>query len=1554
MMVRTIQHPGVQIQESEIGSYSSTVIMNNAYIMGFTDRGPIYDYSYVTTTREFTKIYGEPQTEAEKYLFLAVQSVLQNGGTPIVARMPYDNKQCKAYKALKMKWSDKTDLIAPKKDTDLATPVVPLDELTRELDQNKSFREIFSDANVSLGGKPVSGEIDSLTIPQAAMLLSPYKTGDEYSNGEIYPELKGFEDLKINGVYPSALHVDQAAVSSIIDSFSKDKGDQTMNVYKYDEGYNVIKYYGIGDIDNAMASKSTSGVSMYKPIIKVNYKGKDEDSKVIDKSFFVDLLESHAPGDELYARPIYGFDSIPLDSFMKLSGAYSDAVNSADVSGSISGDISGSISGDTSGAISGDISTIKRIFNLKWSSEITKSAALSISGYADIKFLLEKLGPTRGDWTTAETFEEISLSDEQTEAVVASIVDSKPIGFYDLTSTEKYIINPVAIVNVTADEAKEANEARCVVYNASNIWDKFGSLFKAAYFEAADLRAENIDDKFMNVFHGEKITMSNNADNGWTFIGLQVGSEKGPKSSIHIDSLLPVFSHTYNFWKTTPNGTVTRELLTPSDIKLTDGKDANSSCKLIGFINCDVETPAVDGSVMISDLDASFAAKLGYKNPSKSKESFPVWSASYAVRTSDTSQSSYLYDPQNDEITSGMLSSILENPPSAEISDDNAYLYINCDFAGQKDFFFNTTKKSGYGKYSESVNSQWKGSGNVSFTKYWEVSYTYALADVPIKNVDDAMIVENEQLVWLRTIYNDVRLLNLDKDNYTLLEAKLLNTPEMGFKYGLYLDSENCEISNEQFDDLVTVNQFKAVDRSVDKYGQDIDDANFIIVDKQKTVVQGTGGNVGYFTVIVDPFDALKAQRTLVNPTESAGEDPSRRTIGGASFEFEHTDANIHRLDYWAYESADSWNKIYEDLLDSMDCLQRVRNADGIYIGEANPVDGKQNIMDSWSIPLTGTYYQDSISRQLMRKFPAIPMADITSEDFENPDYVPSIIDHNFATHILVAVCKTTIDPSNGRIVVNLVETFFGSLFDERDPQNGRSLFIGDIINGDNGSDYIQFFRNDYVSAGDKGAYDPPEYRRTDVNQIFIKDSEALRNAATLRGIDYEDYGCDALDPDVKAKNEADYYNDLHKYHIWEIDKKEVCIYNLHWEANLTSFSKKESQKVIANTTGLYSVNDGTTVNVANNFLIDMDRCIKFIKNIDAIPLHFVCDAGLSTIGQFCDNVVWNPKKKTVVDEELDERGRKTGVKKYEQTGGWITQPFDPDNDPDSEDRFITGYEDIATWRKIVEKLASIAQDIRRDCFVIVDAPRQLTLDGAAPKIRRTKFTNNFDKTIGKALRYITGFNSSYVAGYYNWLRTTDQYTGRSIWIPPTSKIIGNYCFLNISNLPWLAPAGLTYGLISGCHAVSHNPDPQEEDQIYMKSWNYIKQYPLEGLVVEGQRTLLGKQSNFERINVRLLFLDLERYAYNVSRTFKYQVNNAYTREQFVATLKPKFEDYTLRGGIYQYYIKVDETNNTPETIDANELRGDIFIKPARLIEFILLNFTATSTAFDFSELQLG
>lgn len=1504
-MVRTIQHPGVEIQETEIGSYRSTVVMNNAYIMGYADRGPIYDYSWITTTKEFTKIYGEPQTEAEKYLFIAVQSVLQNGGTPIVARMPYDNKQCKAYKAMKLTWAD----VNPAVNTRLESPLVPLDEVAARVDSFRNFDEILTTESVTKGGKNITQDyVNSLTVDQLLMQLNPYEKGSELSNGKLYDKFD--EGFKLNGVYPSGLGVDQAAVTSMLQSVKKDQQQVNRIFYKYDEGCNIVQYQDLsGAFKNGFADSNDEWLQLSDRYLSANYINKDG----VNTSVLINIFDT-CPfgGEDIDGVQCFNRSNIPANIVRELSAIFKNSAFSETTRGdSYSYDFM-RLYPESDVNLNCKLTLVSSVYN----SEQNKFDYTDCWDYDALSSFLDKAEYEKKNPTTDKFM------------YAFAIKAGNPVAYIADTDVSSYLVRPSIIFN---DE----------LYDGYSLYENLPASITGYVKVKAD--EEVLEPGQLEQIYGQDFT----ATGDFTVNGLlqanAIDSEEPSEDStiisktFEINPLIPVYSNTYNGYivkfeyepelGTVSSAIISNDFVSYANLSAAAAADPNAEYKLIGFINGDDDVPAISGMIKLSAIANSGQLYGTFTGD----EEFPVVSLANADRNGRI--------PRLEE----ELKTVVGETTLGGKNDQ-----------GEEKHFTVYEKVRGDYEYSEfnyDIN-KFLFKGDVEVADFGlKVAYTTSLLGKPVISLTDNDYLNNEQLVWLRTIYNNPYFLRMSDENYTALEAELLTTPEMGFKYGLYLDSEDCEISNNQYDDLVTVNQFTAVDRAIDKYGQDIDDANFVIVDKQKTVVQGVGGNIGYFTVVIDPFDALKVQRLLVNPEEK---NAASRMIKDKEFEFKHTAANQHRLDYWAYESADAWNKIYDDLLDSMDCLQRVRNADGIYIGEPNPITGeKPNILDSWSIPLTGGYYDESISKILMKKFPGISMASISADDFLDGEKQPSIIDHNYATHVTVAVCKTTIDPSNGKIVVNLVETFFGSLFNEKNAQNGRSLFIGDIINAN--SDFIEFYRNDYVSSGDKGAYDPPEYRRTEVNQIFIRDTDELKNAAQLRGIDYEDYGCDALDPAVKAENEKQYYEDLEKFHIYAIDKKEVCIYNLHWEANLTSFSKKESQKIIANTTGLYSVADGKTVNIANNFLIDMDRCIKFIKNIDDIPLHFICDAGLSTIAQFCDNVVFNPRKKSVVGEQRDPvTGKKNGVKIYETTGGWITQPFDPDNDPDGDDRYITGYEDVATWRKVVEKITEIAGEIRKDCFAIIDAPRQLTLDGAAPKIRRSKYTNNFDKTIGRALRYISGINSSYVAGYYNWLRTTDQYSGKSIWIPPTSKIIGNYCYLNINNLPWLAPAGLTYGLINGCHAISHNPDYQEEDQIYMKSWNYIKQYPMEGLVVEGQRTLLGKESVFERVNVRLLFLDLERFAYNVSKSFKYQVNNAYTREQFVQTLKPKFEDYTLRGGIYEYFIKCDSENNTPETIDANELRGDIFIKPARLIEFILLNFVGTTTGTDFTELQLG
>ncbi len=787
-------------------------------------------------------------------------------------------------------------------------------------------------------------------------------------------------------------------------------------------------------------------------------------------------------------------------------------------------------------------------------------------------------------------------------------------------------------------------------------------------------------------------------------------------------------------------------------------------------------------------------------------------------------------------------------------------------------------------------------------------------------------------------IYNDPVFYKMTNECVASVDAMLMKQPEVGFENMVGLVSKDVELTNMQYDALVTTQNFEAEPED-DVYGEKINTANFCIVDKLKTVANGTQSNEGYFVTVVDPYDALKMQRLLVNPFENL--------------------ENVYEpsgIQYWGVASNMAWGDKFEEAINTCDTLARVKNADGIFVGEPG-AGNKTNILDSWSYPLTGFYKNDSVSKDLMKNFAQIPL-NSTNSDGE------SCIDKCYSSHIVVAVCRTGVNPADGKITVNVVETFFGSLFDEYDEATGATLYIGNLINEN--SNYIEFYKNEYIQPKIGGKNSKAPYNKTTVNQFFIKDSAALVNAASVIGVNTDDYdvnedfnpptedfhfenkavlqaylnehaddteyppaqgryyylvrsGIETKPTDLGSpyteKYTEYYYNkdtksvevsvpikyadpaedlvcyvdvtyredkggnlgDNGYYYMspastWKksysafaevcrrgnvniFNKKKTCLYNLYQVAYFTSFSQKECEKKIANTTGIYSPVYGKSAKVASNFVKDMDYCIKFIQNVDAIPIYFVADAGMSTIAQFCDNISWDSK---------NER--------------WVTQAFDPDNDIDTEDREINSFDDCSTWRKVVEKLDYISRIVRKDCMTIIDAPRQITLDGAAPKIRPSAWDNNFDDVIGKKLRFISGLNSSYTAGYLTWFRTTDKFTGKAFWLPPTCKLIGNLVYLNAVNLPWLAPAGVMYGRINGVYAISLNPCSAEEDQIYLKNWNYCKQYPTEGFIIEGQKTTLTKASAFNRINVRTLFLDLERFVTNVGRNYRYKVNNQFTR----------------------------------------------------------------------------
>jgi len=168
---------------------------------------------------------------------------------------------------------------------------------------------------------------------------------------------------------------------------------------------------------------------------------------------------------------------------------------------------------------------------------------------------------------------------------------------------------------------------------------------------------------------------------------------------------------------------------------------------------------------------------------------------------------------------------------------------------------------------------------------------------------------------------------------------------------------------------------------------------------------------------------------------------------------------------------------------------------------------------------------------------------------------------------------------------------------------------------------------------------------------------------------------------------------------------------------------------------------------------------------------------------------------------------------------------------------------------------------------------------------------------------------------------------------------------------PWFAPAGFTRGRLTGAAGLALFPTQKQRDQLYKISVNPIPSFPVEGPVVFGQKTLQKLPSAFDRINVRRLFLYLEKATKNTVRNFIFEPNTLLTRTRVVNTLTPIFENVKNSEGLFDYLIICDERNNIPDIIDANELRVDIYLKPTRAAEFILVNFYATKTGTDFNEL---
>jgi len=263
----------------------------------------------------------------------------------------------------------------------------------------------------------------------------------------------------------------------------------------------------------------------------------------------------------------------------------------------------------------------------------------------------------------------------------------------------------------------------------------------------------------------------------------------------------------------------------------------------------------------------------------------------------------------------------------------------------------------------------------------------------------------------------------------------------------------------------------------------------------------------------------------------------------------------------------------------------------------------------------------------------------------------------------------------------------------------------------------------------------------------------------------------------------------------------------------------------------------------------------------------------------------------------------------------------------------------------------NFAQNIRKDCMFIADPLRQIFVNGVDTKTLSVK-GSNFTTTVYTPLKsLIRGTNSSYSAIYANWLKGYDSNTDRPIWLPASGFAAAIYARTDANAQPWIAPAGLNRGVIGNVIDIAFNPNQKQRDFLYTIGLNPIVFFSGDGYVIFGQKTLQSKPSAFDRINVRRLFLTLEKAVTRSLKYFIFEPNTAFTRSRLVNSISPIFENAKATDGLYEYLIICDERNNIPAVIDNNELKVDIYLKPVRAAEFILVNFIATRTGQSFEEL---
>jgi Phage tail sheath protein subtilisin-like domain/Phage tail sheath C-terminal domain len=359
---------------------------------------------------------------------------------------------------------------------------------------------------------------------------------------------------------------------------------------------------------------------------------------------------------------------------------------------------------------------------------------------------------------------------------------------------------------------------------------------------------------------------------------------------------------------------------------------------------------------------------------------------------------------------------------------------------------------------------------------------------------------------------------------------------------------------------------------------------------------------------------------------------------------------------------------------------------------------------------------------------------------------------------------------------------------------------------------------------------------------------------------------------------------------------------------------------------GEYTVENVTT-KVIGNVPTKVNSMLNSMANADLFPLSIVCEAGLGTV--YANS--FNPATSGYFDDSVPYSGTDfTNLTAQDGSGQNATV--------------------AVNYQAVAQQFVNFASLQRKDHLFIADPLTNIFVQNGVKTL--TDPNNNFSTNIFWPLyNLMTPINNSYTVSYANCVQVPDQSSSRNVWVPFSGFAAANMSRTDSNYQPWYAPAGFTRGVVAGASDIAVYPNQKQRDQLYNVSLNPVAFFPNEGFVVYGQKTMSKLPSAFDRINVRRLFLTLENQTNAVARNYVFEPNTLFTRTQVLNVLTPIFNNAKNTSGIYDYLIVCDERNNTPAVIDDNSLVIDIYIKPVRTAEFILVNFYATRTNQNFSEI---